>query len=46
MLELKRHLKTSRIRKFVGAKTVNSRADRILHCWCFEQTGKGSANER
>ena len=36
MAELKRHLKTSKSRKFVAARTVNSRADRFLHCWCFE----------
>jgi len=36
MVELKRHLKLSKARRFIAARTVNSRADRFLHCWCFE----------
>jgi len=38
MADLKRHLKSSKARKFVGAKTVNSAVlDRAIHCWCFER---------
>lgn len=36
MVELKRHLKTSKTRKFAGIRTVNSRADKSIHCWCFD----------
>lgn len=43
--DLKRHLKTSRSRKFLGIKTVNSGLDgdyydRSVKCWCFEQPRK------
>jgi len=38
--DLKRHLKTSRTRKFLGIKTVNSGLQgwegRSVKCWCFE----------
>jgi hypothetical protein len=38
MADLKRQLKTSKARKFVGAKPVNSAVlDRTIHCWCFER---------
>ncbi|SDE46061.1 toprim domain-containing protein [Rhodospira trueperi] len=43
--DLKRHLKTSKSRKFLGIKTVNSGQpgdfyNRAVKCWCFEQPRK------
>jgi hypothetical protein len=38
--ELKKHLRSSRARKFVGAKSVNNPADRGVHCWVFENPNK------
>lgn len=38
MGELKRLLKSSKSRKFIGAKPVNSAVlERTIHCWCFER---------
>ncbi|CAN5865604.1 toprim domain-containing protein [soil metagenome] len=36
MTELKRVLKTSKARKFVAAKPVNSKIDKTVNCWVFE----------
>lgn len=35
MLELKRLLKTSKVRKFVDVKSVNSRIEKTVLCWVF-----------
>jgi hypothetical protein len=43
MVELKRHLKTSKSRKYAGTRTVNSRADKSIHCWCFENPVSGAS---
>jgi hypothetical protein len=34
--ELKKHLRSSKSRKFVAAKTVNAGGDKRVHCWIFE----------
>lgn len=36
MNELKRLLRSSRARKFVAHKPVNSRTGKTVNCWCFE----------
>lgn len=35
MTDLKRLLRSSKRRKFIAAKTVNSRTDKAVHCWTF-----------
>ena len=39
MIDLKRHLKTSRKRKFVGIKTIRSQVwdDKTVKCWIFKE---------
>tara|TARA_R110002124_G_scaffold90543_1_gene230852 strand:+ start:26633 stop:29293 length:2661 start_codon:yes stop_codon:yes gene_type:complete len=34
--ELKKHLRSSKSRKFIAAKTVNAGGDKRAHCWIFE----------
>lgn len=36
MNDLKKLLKSSKARRFLGQKTVNSPTGRSVHCWCFE----------
>jgi len=38
MLELKKLLKTSKARKFLGDKQVNCRDGKNRHCWVFQDT--------
>lgn len=38
--DLKKHLKSSRARKFIAAKSVNNPADRGVHCWVFDNPNK------
>ena len=38
MLELKKHLKTSKTRKFIDDKQVNCRDGKNRHCWVFLDT--------
>lgn len=38
--DLKKHLRSSRARKFLGAKSVNNPADRGVHCWVFDNPNK------
>lgn len=40
--QLKAHLKSSRSRKFLGAKNVNNPAGRVTHCWVFENRAGGA----
>lgn len=35
--ELKRHLKTSKARKYLTQKTVRSPSGKIFHCWLFQR---------
>lgn len=35
--ELRRHLKTSKSRKFIGQKSVNSPSGKHFHCWVFSR---------
>jgi hypothetical protein len=42
--ELKKHLKTSKSRRFVEAKNVNSVTGKILHCWVFQRPGAPPAS--
>jgi hypothetical protein len=35
--DLKKHLRSSRSRKFLAAKTVNTPGGRAVHCWVFER---------
>jgi hypothetical protein len=44
--ELKKHLPTSRERKFLVQKNVNGVGDKTLHCWVFEKTTPRTAKER
>lgn len=37
MTELKRLLKASKGRKFIGVKPVNSKTNKTVLCWCFER---------
>lgn len=37
MTELKRLLKASKSRKFIGVKPVNSKTNKTVLCWCFER---------
>ncbi|WP_156680046.1 toprim domain-containing protein [Sphingomonas profundi] len=41
--DLKKHLKTSKVRKFVANKPVNSVNGKILQCWVFQQPGAAGA---
>lgn len=41
MDELKQLLRTSKSRRFVGAKNVNTVIDRTIHCWVFAQPESG-----
>lgn len=42
--ELKRLLKTSKARKFVAVKPVNSRTGKTVNCWCFQAPHAPSPN--
>lgn len=44
MDELRKHLPGSRSRKFVAAKSVNGRDDRVAHSWVFENPQARPAN--
>ncbi|MBV8972978.1 MAG: toprim domain-containing protein [Sphingomonadaceae bacterium] len=44
--DLKKHLKTSKNPRFVGSKTVNSRAGRTLHCWVFQRAAPAAARTK
>jgi hypothetical protein len=46
MRELQRALRTSKARRFIGTKTVNSANDRSVHCWVFEDTQRLSPATR
>lgn len=35
--DLRRHLKASKARKFVGQKSVNSPSGKFFHCWVFQR---------
>lgn len=35
--ELRRHLRSSKQRKFIGTKSVNARIGKSLHCWVFQR---------
>jgi hypothetical protein len=37
LADLRRHLKTSKNPRWLGDKSVNSRHNKILHCWVFER---------
>lgn len=45
-VELKKHLKTSKSRRFLSGKTVNSSTGRSLHCWVFQRAGGATANRQ
>lgn len=40
--QLKAHLKSSRSRKFLGAKNVNNPVGKVTHCWVFENRSGGA----
>jgi hypothetical protein len=40
--DLKKHLRGSRSRKFLAAKSVNSRNGKSVHCWVFENPAGAS----
>ncbi len=42
-LELKKHLKNSRSRKFLAAQAVNTKSGRSVHCWVFENPAAPSS---
>lgn len=46
MIELKRMLKGSKSRKFIGQKQVNNPKGHNSHCWVFEQPGQPAASTR
>lgn len=35
--DLRRHLKASKARKFIGQKSVNSPSGKFFHCWVFQR---------
>lgn len=44
--DLKRHLKSSKSRRFLKADTVNMVNDRHAHCWIFERPRKSERKEK
>lgn len=46
IIELKRLLKTSKRRKFVDVKPVNSRLEKTVNCWVFRNPDHPAANAR
>jgi hypothetical protein len=46
MMELKRLLRSSKSRKFIAQKQVNSPSGRNAHCWVFEQPGQPATSNQ
>lgn len=46
MADLKRQLKTSKVRRFVDSKTVNSVTGKALHCWVFQKPAGGASTRK